>query len=141
MAAERMPLGIDVVLEHMHRDPWPQPVGKDRTCLTGQIGHDPLPSQILLQGIHGGQRLGRGVLGMGADVQVESGTIRKIDIGRPVLLHQAVEHGHGHLPGTTGPISSGQTDPVLGLDAEDTTVIDAGGLMHQFTPRPFARTP
>ena len=123
MAAERMPRGIDVVLEHMDRGAITMADTQTLLRPAGQTPHNALPCQILQQRILGIERFGSGIFGVGAYIQIQPRPIGQICVGGTRLRHNRLEHRHGHLPRIHGMIGAGDGYAVFGFDTEDTAEI------------------
>ena len=64
--------------------------------------------------------LGRGVLGVAADVEVEAGAVLEEDVARPAPRHDPAEQVAGDLVGAEPALAAqGAGDAVLVLEAED----------------------
>src|SRR6202034_4283340 len=71
--------GVRVVLEEVDlaADPFlPQP----RLCPGDQLGEDPLPRLVVHDDVADLVALGRGVLGVAADIEVEAGAVLQEDV-------------------------------------------------------------
>src|SRR5690606_36810385 len=102
-----------------------------------QLLEDALPRLVVGDEVEDRVALGRGVLGVAADVQVEPGAVGQEDVARPPPRHDAPEQVPGHLVRAEPALPPQRAgDAVLVLQAEDAPI-------HPSTPsahRPFCRT-
>ncbi len=83
-------------------------------ALTGLVVGDQLQHRVALRG---------GVLGVGADVQVQAGAVLEEDVGRPAPRHHPPEQIASDLVGGQPALSPERTgDPVLVFEAKDAPV-------------------
>ena len=92
---------------------------------------DPLPRLVVGDQLADVVALGRGVLGVGADVQVEPGAVLQEDVRGAAPVHDPAEQVPGHLVGRQAPLPAERArDAVLVLEAEDPP-------LHADEPRPL----
>ena len=90
-----------------------------------QALEDPLAGPVVGDQIGDGVTLGRGVLRVRADVQVEAGAVAQEHVARASPGHHPAEQVAGHLVRRQPPLPPiGAGDAVLGLEAEDSPVHD-----------------
>ena len=95
-----------------------------------ELVEDPLPRLVVGHDVGDRVALGGGVLGVAADVEVETGAVLEEDVGRASPADDPAEQVPGHLVGAEAALAAqGAGDPVLVLDAED-------ALVHQPTVPP-----
>ena len=88
-----------------------------------QLGEDPLPRLVVGDQVGDLVALGRGVLGVAADVEVEAGAVLQEDVGRATPAHHPAEQVAGHLVGAEPALAAqGEGHPVLVLQPEDPAV-------------------
>ena len=127
---------VGVVLEQVHLTPdalLPQPLlGRHEEAL-----EDPLPRLVVDHHVVDGVALGGGVLGVGADVEVEPGPVLQEDVRRTAPGDHPTEKVAGHLVRAQAPLApEGAGDAVLVLEAEDPTFHK-----RSVRPRAFQRGP
>ena len=85
-----------------------------------QLGQDPLPRLVVHDDVADPVALGRGVLGVAADVEVEAGAVLQEDVGRAAPRDHPPEQVARHLVGAEATLpAQREGHPVLVLDAED----------------------
>ena len=88
-----------------------------------QVLEDPLPRLVVHDQVGDGVALGRGVLGVAADVEVEAGAVLEEHVGRPAPAHHPPEQVAGHLVGAQPALTPQRAGhAVLVLQAEDAPV-------------------
>jgi hypothetical protein len=119
VAAVGVACGVGVVLEQVD-------VAADALVDQPALGVDEQVFQDALAGLVVGHELrqrvalGRGVLGMAADIEVEPGTVAQEHVRRAAPGHDAAEQVAGHLVrGEPTLAVEGARDPELGLETED----------------------
>ena len=85
-----------------------------------QLGQDPLPRLVVGHDVADLVALGRGVLGVAADIEVEAGPVLQEDVGGAAPADHPAEEVAGHLVGAEPALAAqGEGDAVLVLNAED----------------------
>ena len=84
---------------------------------------DPLPRLVVHDEIGDGVALGRGVLGVAADVEVEAGAVLEEHVARPAPRHHPAEQVAGDLVGAQPALAAERArDAVLVLEPEDASL-------------------
>ena len=85
-----------------------------------ELGQDPLPRLVVDDDVADAVALGRGVLGVAADVEVEAGAVLQEDVGRAAPRDHPPEQVARHFVGAEAPLAAQREGhPVFVLDPED----------------------
>ena len=88
-----------------------------------QLGQDPLPRLVVNDDVADLVALGRGVLGVAADVQIQTGAVFQEDVGGTAPGDHPPEQVASHFVGAEPALTAqGERDPVFVLDAEDAPI-------------------
>ena len=124
MAAVGVAGGVGVVLEQVD-------LAGDALVVQPLLGveeqplEDPLPRLVVGDQLDDVVALGRGVLGVAADVEVEPGAVAEEDVAAAAPADDLAEQVAGHLVGAQAALSAERArHAVLVLDAEDPPVHD-----------------
>ena len=136
VAAVRVASRVGVVLEQVDR-PADRFLGEALLGRLDELFEDPLPRLVVDDEVVQRVTLGRRVLGVRADVEIEPGAVLQEHVRAASPGHHPAEQVAGDLVGAQPPLSPQRAgDPVLVLEAIDPTLHQSLNLTHSPTPRP-----
>ena len=125
MAAVGVAHRVGVVLEEVDLAADPL-LAQARLRAGDQLGQDPLPRLVVHDDVTDAVALGRGVLGVAADVEVEAGAVLQEDVRRAPPRDHTPEEVARHFVGTEATLpAQREGHPVLVLDPEDAALHQA----------------